>query len=100
MTLQVVSADSVLNQVDQDEMVKFIAAFNKDMSNPVYVKNWRCGTDEKPWWRHSVKGHHSEKTEAEIRKCLLENGWSVNEVIRDTDRGPFTCYKIGQLDKD
>ncbi|MCY1430353.1 hypothetical protein D9M71_463000 [compost metagenome] len=93
---RVISAAQALGQLRDDQVDEFFKEFNDCMNDPKWVDDWRCGLPDAHYWRFSMHGEHTNATELKIRGELVSAGWKVNDVVRDTDRGAYTCYYVAK----
>lgn len=94
--MTVVKASAVFDQVDEKEVTEFLNDFNKKMSNPEYVKDWRCGGEGRGWWQFARLTNHNVQTKEKLCAALKEAGWVPVEIVHGFDRTDYTTYRIAR----
>ena len=70
-----------------------IERIDRDLNDPVWLKNWICNERHNPTWRFSFSGTFSEADKKIIEGAYHQAGWGTVVVTNSADRGeaPGAC---------
>lgn len=57
------------------------------LTDALWVREWRRGGEENPYWIITVRGEASEGDKREIEHILLSAGWPRVEVLNSGENG-------------
>ncbi|MNL14522.1 hypothetical protein D3C87_1354660 [compost metagenome] len=81
-----VSPQEVEQLVDDSAVERLVERIDANLKNPRWVKEWRCGTPESPYWDMAFAGTLSTEEKRQLRQLYLDAGW--REVhVRNSEEG-------------
>lgn len=85
-----VSFEDVINKfnaIDQGWIDRAIKEIDEKLGNPSWVRDWKCGNIDTPYWRIVVKGNVNSVTKDELIRRYEQVGWKGTRVINSHEQG-------------
>lgn len=76
------------NAVDSDLILKIEDKIDKSLSDPKFLKDWRCGTPEAGhFYRFAIEGELNKASKEALSEKYLNGGWAKVEIINSSENG-------------
>ena len=82
-----------LQEIDREQIAN-IERELKQLEDPKYRKDWRCGADGDYYWRMHGRQHMNDATFAELERQAKEAGWTYLVLRNGEDRGEYHCIEF------
>lgn len=76
-----------IGTVDALLVSRIIETINLKLSDPRWVKDWRCGGIENPHYRFVQNGTVNDRDKEELIRLFRNSGWGAVKVSNSEDNG-------------
>lgn len=73
--------------VDTSLVDRIIENINHKLSDPRWVKDWRCGGLENPHYRFVQNGTANDRDKEELVRLFRNSGWGAVKVLNSEENG-------------
>jgi hypothetical protein len=71
-----------------DFVNRAVAEIDRRIGDPVWINQWRCGTQDNPYWHIAVKGEAGFADKCELTRLYVTGaGWGDIEIITSSENG-------------
>lgn len=94
-----VGPQKIFDQLSLDYTSVAIKTIDSCLLDPEWVKNWRYGTPDKPYWKIICKGEANYADKVFLIRQYTQAGWSMVEVLNSSENNEraglseITLYK-------